>query len=221
MNLYYKHQQTLIMKSRLSIIITSLMLFSFFGVSAKKLDKKGGPSSSQLSIIEKQSARLFSSSLFDPKDPLPPKRFIFSVALTPDFKPSVPPLSLYFEKGIAKIASLGADIGFSYNNIKDADYKQADVLIGLRACGYAIPAIALFSGNNVNSFGFDPYLGLTYNYYITAISEVDEAITRSNAGVVIGTRWYPGNKRGFGLLAEYSSSGILGGNIRVGISLGR
>lgn len=154
-------------------------------------------------------------------DPIPAKRFFFFILLTPDFSVTIPPVNLYFERGIARFASFGTNIGVSYNSNKVADYKAADVLIGLRACGYVIPAIAVLGDKEINSFGFDPYAGLTYNYHISAYSDYDRVLTSSRTGFVLGTRWYPGNERGFGLLAEYGTAGIHGSKMRMGITLGR
>lgn len=157
-------------------------------------------------------------------DPALSKKFFFSAVLTPKFTASVPPVSLYFERGIAQFLSLGLDLGVSYDHVKSSDIHVATGLLGARACGYVVPAIAALENKNVNSFGFDPYVGLLYNYYITGVSDLSETgdtFTDSKIGLVVGTRWYPGNKRGFGLLAEYGTTGIAGGGIRFGITLGR
>lgn len=150
------------------------------------------------------------------------QKFIFSAAVTPRFKTTIPPVNVYFEHGISGLASLGVSFGALYDRQSELDYHAATISLGVRGCGYALPVISKISGNAINGFGFQPYLGLVYDYYITAISIGDndiDPVTSSNFGICAGTRWYPGKGK-FGLLGEFNSNG-LGSNIRFGISLGR
>lgn len=150
------------------------------------------------------------------------RKFSFSVALTPRFKTTIPPINLYFEHGIAGLASLGVSLGVLYDREPALDYQAATVSAGVRACGYPLPIISKISGNEINNYGFQPYMGLLYDYYATAVSIADEDIDpyrTSKFGLCAGTRWYPGKGK-FALMGEYNSNG-LGSDIRVGITLGR
>lgn len=150
------------------------------------------------------------------------KKFIFSLTLTPRFETTIPPLNLYFEHGIASVASAGASFGALYDSDSKYNYHSATLSFGVRGCAYAFPIISMVSGKEIKSFGFQPFLGMAYDYRVTSVSLDGTEIGpyhSSDVGIVAGTRWYPGKGK-FALLGEFNSTGI-GNNLRLGISLGR
>ena len=204
-----------------------VFILTFTFLNSRASDHSAGDSSSprpvNLSQVKYQTGTSISSSA-PAKDNSGNdlKKFIFSLTLTPWFKTTIPPLNLYFEHGIAGLATTGVSFGAVYDSQSDYDYHSATISFGVRGCGYAFPIISRISGNDINSFGFQPYLGLVYDYHVTAVSIADNDIDpyhSSEFGIVAGTRWYPGKGK-FGLLGEFNSNGI-GSNVRFGISLGR
>lgn len=212
------------MKNKLMMIILLAILFSSRAAAANSTGNDSTAPTPGRPLFYQSQHTYTSRSATKSDDLAEAKKFAFSVVLTPKFDLTVPPVSLYFEKGIAKFTTLGLNLGLGYDSDKKYDYHDATVLIGARACGYVMPAIAVLGNQSVKSYGFDPYAGLAFNYYVSAYTvDGNDAVTStgSNLGLVLGSRWYPGNKRGFGILAEYCTTGIAGASVRFGITLGR
>ncbi|WP_158859126.1 hypothetical protein [Lunatibacter salilacus] len=161
----------------------------------------------------------------------PVKKFSFSFAIDPSFGDYLgvssvfPPSAIYLEKGIAGITSLGLGIGADLQK-SESDYVRTGIGINARFAGYAFQIMEKISGNPVNSYGLEPFAAVTFGqfYTISSVQNGDPVTFSYNKlGFNLGTRWYPGNRRGFGLLAEYSTVGNTGrgSSINVGITLGR
>ncbi|GAB3015530.1 hypothetical protein GCM10027284_38290 [Cyclobacterium sediminis] len=163
---------------------------------------------------------------------MPAKKFSFSLAIDPSFKDYfgmksvIPPSAIYLEQGIAGVSSLGLAIGADFQENNDFDDVRAGIGVSARLSGYALQIIEKVSDLNINSFGFEPFVAITYGRYYSLLTyDGGDPLTigLNKAGLNVGTRWYPGNKRGFGILAEFSSLGNTGrgSSFNVGISLGR
>jgi hypothetical protein len=137
--------------------------------------------------------------------------------------PLAPSAGLALDFGVAKVASVGLMLGGGYESV--LGLNTARLGLGFRTLGYVFPIIARAGGPSINTQGFEPYLGFQGGYYSTIIGFGDNeplVVGASRVGLVLGTRWYPGNKRGFGLLAEVGSVGPVGGSgFMLGITLGR
>ncbi|NHE58995.1 hypothetical protein [Cyclobacterium plantarum] len=152
----------------------------------------------------------------------------YTVAVDPTFGGnsnfvSVPPVSLYMEKGIADFLSVGLAVGADMRKWVSTENTLALGLTG-RFVGYAFQAVEKFSGDEVTVAGLEPYFGFTYGrYWPWAFEENGSLLSFSGFGVVLGTRWYPGDSRNFGLMLEYSSRGNtgMGSGINVGVTFGR
>jgi len=152
----------------------------------------------------------------------------YTIAVDPTFGGNsnfvaVPPVALYVEKGFADFLSLGFAMGADMREWSSTENTVALGFTG-RFVGYALQAVETFSGGEVTAAGFEPYFGLTYGYYMPQpFDEVGSLFSFSGIGMVLGTRWYPGDSRKFGLMLEYSSRGNtgMGTGINVGVTFGR
>ncbi|WP_154858921.1 hypothetical protein [Cyclobacterium xiamenense] len=157
-----------------------------------------------------------------------PNKSFYTIAVDPTFGGnssfvSVPPVALYMEKGVADFLSVGLAVGA---DMREWVSTESTVAVGItgRFVGYALQAVEKFSGGEVNAAGLEPYFGLTYGYYMPQpFDEIGSLLSFSGFGVVLGTRWYPGDSRKFGLMLEYSSRGNtgMGTGINVGVTFGR
>ena len=90
--------------------------------------------------------------------------------------------------------------------------------------GYAFQAMEAFADEGINIAGLEPFFGFTFGQYWSSISQnYGSYLNYDKLGIVFGTRWYPGDKKGFGVMAEYTSEGNTrwGSGINVGVTFGR
>ncbi|MBR9777592.1 hypothetical protein [Cyclobacterium marinum] len=137
---------------------------------------------------------------------------------------TIPPVALYIERGIANFMSVGVAVGTDLRNPSYVDETWVTLGLTLRAVGYAFQAVEEFSGDDISVAGLEPYFGFTFGQYWPSIGHsYGSFVNHSKLGIVLGTRWYPGDKKNFGIMAEFASAGNTGwgSGINLGVTFGR
>ncbi|WP_339904781.1 hypothetical protein [uncultured Cyclobacterium sp.] len=137
---------------------------------------------------------------------------------------TIPPVALYVERGIANFMSVGVAVGADLRKPTYTDETWVALGLTLRAVGYAFQAVEELSGDDISVAGLEPYFGFTFGQYWPTIGHsYGSFLNHNKLGIVLGTRWYPGDKKNFGIMAEYSSAGNTGwgSGINLGVTFGR
>ncbi|AKP49806.1 hypothetical protein [Cyclobacterium amurskyense] len=137
---------------------------------------------------------------------------------------TIPPVSLYIERGVANFLSLGLAVGTDLRQPLYSDETLVSLGMTVRAVGYAFQALEEFSDEELSVAGLEPYLGFTFGQYWPSIgSSYATFLNHNKLGIVLGTRWYPGDKKNFGIMVEYTSAGNTGwgSGINLGVTFGR
>ncbi|GAB2992391.1 hypothetical protein GCM10027284_06500 [Cyclobacterium sediminis] len=173
---------------------------------------------SSVAIIEKANAQTDKDGTF------------YTLAVDPTFGgkgvigATVPPVALYVERGIANYMSFGVAVGADLRKPTFTDETWMALGLTLRAVGYAFQAVEEFSGEDISVAGLEPYFGFTFGQYWPTIGHsYINYLSHTKLGIVMGTRWYPGDKKNFGIMAEFSSAGNTGwgSGINLGVTFSR
>lgn len=148
------------------------------------------------------------------------KGFMFSLTSSLRFLDyyTVPPIGFHFEGSIANVASVGFSFGGAYSSVI-YDFIEGGAM--LRAAGYVFPIVGKASGNEINTYGFEPYVGVMGGY-AGVYSDLTESFSGDvKIGPLVGTRYYPGDIRAFAFLFEYGMNVVGDYSATVGITFGR
>ena len=148
--------------------------------------------------------------------------FLFSMAISLDGLnvAQIPPLSLYFEKGIKDFMTIGAYAGYSRWDLSGLNF----VGYGGRAIGYVFPIISKIAGNEVGVKNLHPYVGvIAGNLHLIYDSNVSNSILGNistfDIGVVAGARY--NFLPGMGVMLEVGQNFMQNYSLTAGLTFGK